>query len=123
MIKLIRHLKDVVQGKARIGAKRSPLWRKVRAVHLKLNPSCAVCSGVKKLEVHHKIPFTISPELELTPSNLITLCESKKGGMSCHQAMGHLGSYRSWNDEVVKDAQYFRVKILNRPHRKQKDHS
>jgi hypothetical protein len=39
--------------------------------------------------------------LELTPDNLITLCESKKYGITCHLFVGHRGNYRLFNPDVV----------------------
>jgi len=84
--------------------KRNPRWPSVRDEHLKNNPTCAVCGGTKKLEVHHIIPFSNDPELELDPNNLITLCESASNGILCHQCVGHAGSYRRYNPNVVEDA-------------------
>ena len=84
--------------------KRSPKWASVRKLHLKLHPRCAVCGNDKKLEVHHQKPFHLFPELELVESNLITLCEDGKNGINCHLAFGHLGSYKSYNKNVIKDA-------------------
>jgi len=71
-----------------------------------------VCGGVKKIEVHHIIPFSQNPELELDPNNLITLCETKKYGINCHLLIGHCGNYRWSNPDVVQDANYWRLKII-----------
>lgn len=98
-----------------MGAIRSPKWRKVREEHLRRNPNCAVCGGDKVIEVHHIIPFHLKPELELDPSNLITLCEEGKNGIVCHRAIGHLGSYQSINHDVENDSEIWRWKIKNRP--------
>lgn len=92
-------LKDLISGKSPFLAKRSPQWRKVRANFLVVNPTCAACGGKEKLEVHHKIPFHVAPELELDPANLITLCESKKMGINCHLFVGHAGNYRTYRDD------------------------
>jgi 5-methylcytosine-specific restriction endonuclease McrA len=112
---MIKHIKDVVQGKADTSDKRSSKWDTVRKNFLKTNSTCAVCGGKDKLEVHHKQPFHEHPELELDPTNLITLCESKSNGVTCHLLFGHLGNYRSINKDVDKDVQIWNDKIKNRP--------
>ena len=112
---MFQRIKDVVQGKAQINQKRSSQWSTVRKNFLKNNCTCAVCGGNKKLEVHHKKPFHAHPELELDPKNLITLCESKSNGVTCHLLFGHLGNYRSINPAVDKDVQIWKQKIKDRP--------
>jgi 5-methylcytosine-specific restriction enzyme A len=105
------HIKDVFQGKVALGCKRSSLWPQVRENHLKKNPTCALCGGTKQLEVHHIKSFSDYPELELDENNLITLCESKSFGVSCHIFVGHCGNYRKINPTVVEDAAYWLKKI------------
>lgn len=78
--------------------KRSALWKRVRAEHLLAFPSCAVCGQTNFLEVHHVLPFSKFPELELTPSNLITLCETP--ATNHHYVFGHLGYWHDWNPRV-----------------------
>lgn len=111
---MLKHIKDVVQGKAPVGALRSAEWPKVRAKHLTKNPRCALCSGIKKLEVHHIQPFHLDPSKELDPGNLITLCESKENGINCHLAFGHLGNYSCVNRSVTSDSKQWNQKIKNR---------
>lgn len=53
---------------------RSSAWPIVRAAHVAQFPTCAACGSTETLNVHHIEPFHIYPELELEPSNLITLC-------------------------------------------------
>ena len=66
------------------GSKRSSKWPKVRKDYLKLNPECAACGGKTSLNVHHILPYHIRPDLELEPSNLLTLCEkSDRYGWRC----------------------------------------
>lgn len=96
----VTKIKDKLQNKP---AKRSSKWPKVRSEHLKKNPECAVCGGTSKLEVHHIIPIHIDSTLELYAGNLITLCESKKYGINCHLAVGHLGDYAERFNLVVND--------------------
>jgi 5-methylcytosine-specific restriction enzyme A len=79
---------------------RSSQWRKVRAEHLKKHPTCAACGRKEGLEVHHIVPYHISPERELDPTNLITLC-----GKYCHFVFGHFMDWKSWNDEVIQDCE------------------
>lgn len=108
---VIKNFKDVIQGKASLGHKRSNKWPTVRKNHLKDNPTCAVCGGTEKIEVHHIKPFHEYPELELDPDNLISLCESKSFGIVCHLFAGHLGSYKKTNPSVVEDAAYWNNKL------------
>lgn len=103
------------QGKAGWKNTRSTKWASVRKVFLRTNNKCAVCGGTKKLEVHHKKPFHKHPELELDEKNLITLCEAKTNGVTCHLLYGHLGNYRSINSKVEEDVKIWNGKIKNRP--------
>lgn len=111
---VIKNIKDAIQGKAKLGQRRSPQWPKVRAEHLKRSPTCIVCGGKKKLEVHHIVPFHLDTAKELDVNNLITLCESKKNGVNCHLFVGHLGNFQSLNTDVTKDATEWRKKIVLR---------
>ena len=95
---------DVAAGKTPSLKLRSNQWPKLRRAHLALQPLCQVCGGSDKLEVHHIMPFHLDPSLELQPTNLISLCESKKPGLLCHLAVGHLGNYRDVNPDVVADS-------------------
>jgi hypothetical protein len=107
-------VKDVLQGKASVTQSRSPQWPAVRKKHLAEHSSCAVCNGKRKLEVHHKQPFHKYPELELDPSNLITLCEDWSYGLNCHLLVGHLGNYKDINTNVDKDAGTWHRKLKKR---------
>lgn len=100
----LKQVKDVFEGKAPKGHKRSSRWPAVRKHHLAQNPTCVVCGDVSKLEVHHIVPFHVQPELELEPTNLITMCESTSYGVVCHLYYGHLGNYKNINPNVVEDA-------------------
>lgn len=91
---------------------RSSRWAAVRASHLKRNPTCAACGTRDKLEVHHVRPFHLYPNLELEPSNLLTLCET---GGNCHIMLGHLKNWKSYNITVRKDAEVLLQKIKARP--------
>jgi hypothetical protein len=82
------------------GMERSPKWPHVEKLHLKLEPTCACCGSTKKLNVHHKKPFHLFPELELDLNNLITLCMDKE----CHLKVGHGGNFKDYNPSVAEDA-------------------
>ncbi len=112
---IIKHLVDAAQGKHPLGTTRSGKWSSVRKAHLELHPVCEVCGGKDKIEVHHKKPFHLHPDLELNPQNLISLCESGKNGINCHLAVGHLGNFKSFNETVETDATVIRARIQNRP--------
>ena len=107
MIDFAKYLKDSIQGKnldeEGNKRKRSSRWRKVRAEHIKKHPRCAVCESKTKLEVHHQIPFSIDPSMELNMENLVTLCENKKYGINCHLALGHHGNFRKVNPNIEID--------------------
>lgn len=91
-------------------ATRSSKWSTVRKQHLTNNPKCAACGSDKKIEVHHKIPVHINPDLELDPSNLISLCDN-----TCHLIFGHLHNYKSYNKNVVEDCAVYLNKVQTRP--------
>lgn len=81
-----------------IGAKRNPKWHTLRNKHIEDNPSCICCGKIDQQEVHHISPVSIAPELELEPSNLVTMCER------CHLVIGHLNDWKKYNPSVVQDS-------------------
>lgn len=97
--RILTAVKDAAKGKPL--KLRSPKWNKVRDDFVEQHTTCAACGGKEKLQVHHKQPFHIHPELELVHTNLMTLCESKT---KCHLEIGHLGNWKSFNPNVVEDA-------------------
>lgn len=108
---MIRHLVNVVTSVLRERAKRktrSPHWEAVERAFRKYNPACAACGGMTRLQVHHKQPFHLHPELELDPGNLIGLCF---GPNECHLEIGHGGDWRGYNPNVVSDA----AEAISRP--------
>lgn len=113
--KLLIKINDTLKGKVPLKLNRSKDWPKVRKAFLEKNNFCNCCGGRNKLEVHHIKPFHLYPELELEESNLITLCEDGSDGLVCHLAIGHLGSYKSYNLKVREDSEYLNNKLLNRP--------
>lgn len=109
------HVRDLRSGKARLFLPRSPQWAKIRREHLVKQPVCQACGSKENLEVHHKMPFHKEPAKELDPNNLITLCESGANGVNCHLAWGHLGSFRSYNVHVERDAAEWKHRVEGRP--------
>ncbi len=97
------------------GMARSSKWAGVRDKYLREHPSCAICgvSDKKRTVVHHKQPFHLHPNLELDPTNFVTLCES--AGMNCHITFGHLGNFKSVNQSIDEDIKLWNTKVTNRP--------
>lgn len=114
LLGLYQKLLALLEYKKTLGAVRSNQWPKVREAHLELHPVCELCGGKKKLQVHHKLPFHLHPQLELDPTNLITLCEGI-GSVNCHLFFGHLGNFKSYNANVVDDSKEWNTKMANRP--------
>lgn len=109
MIKRIAHGMRVAHSELRESSKsrrRSPDWDKVRDSHVEKNPMCYACGSKNRLQVHHIAPFSNHPELELDPSNLITLCMDVE---ECHFRIGHGSSFKRYNPNVVDDAKNFLV--------------
>jgi 5-methylcytosine-specific restriction protein A len=100
LTRLYKAIKEAVKGKPL--KLRSPRWDDVRKIHLKSFPTCAACGSETNLQVHHIKPFHLYPELELDEENLITLCETKTH--RCHFKIGHLGSWKKENPNVVQNA-------------------
>jgi 5-methylcytosine-specific restriction endonuclease McrA len=86
---------------AGIIAKRSSKWPALEKKFLKEHSTCAACGSTLKLNVHHKKPFHLHPELELDPANLITLCMDPK--TECHIKLGHGNDFKAYNPNVVED--------------------
>lgn len=96
-INLVKHaMRDVG-----VSAKRSDKWPTVEKHFREAHPTCAACGGKTRLNVHHCMPFHLDPAKELDPTNLITLCMSRK---ECHLHIGHGGSFRQYNPNVREDA-------------------
>ena len=94
---------DQLSDEGLFGAARSGKWSEVRRDFLKLHPACEACGITTDLNCHHIKPFAHFPELELDPSNLITLCRKH------HFEVGHLGNWRTANATVREDAAKIRI--------------
>jgi len=106
-----RDLSDRLDGKAQPGARRSSQWRRVRDDFLR-GKSCAVCGGRRSLVAHHRVPFSLAPDLELEESNLVPLCEAKRYGINCHLLLGHLGNFQRFNPSCDADIAYWHQRII-----------
>jgi 5-methylcytosine-specific restriction enzyme A len=100
-------------------ASRSPEWPRVEKAHLAIEPECICCGPTWKpgtaVQVHHIFPVAYiralgRPELELSPVNLITLCETEQGkpGENHHLLIGHLDDFEAANPDTRADAALFR---------------
>jgi hypothetical protein len=98
---IINKLKHTIRDIG-IGAKRSKHWNKIRDQFLEQHCQCAACGSTKNLNVHHKLPFHLHPELELDPANLITLCMDN----DCHLLIGHGTNFKAYNPNVDVDVQF-----------------
>lgn len=115
MVNKLHALIDQLKGKIPFGVYRSNKWPSIRDRYLFYHPKCVSCLSTKKLTVHHIIPVHVDVSKELDENNLVTLCESKRFGINCHLALGHLGLWKSYNDQVIFDAQKWLEKIKRRP--------
>ena len=93
------------------GVARSGGWPTFRKANIKKNCECCGRKGtfLKPLQLHHRKPFHLQPELELDPDNIITLCGD------CHLLVGHLMSFHSFNTSVKEDSKSWKERIENRP--------
>lgn len=80
---------------------RSSGWPRVEKHFKASSPTCAACGSAVRLQVHHQHPFHLHPELELEPSNLISLC---MGPHDCHILIGHGDNFKAYNPNVAADA-------------------
>ena len=96
--------------------KRASGWRKLQGIKLKITPYCEGCGKrirlLKRfrLQVHHKKPFHLFPELELVLSNLKTFCRK------CHLEKGHLDDWKSWNPYVDELCEITLILHQNKPY-------
>ena len=104
-----REIKKRVDHGAHIARKhgrtRSPEWHRVEKEHLQRQPACVACGSTKNVQVHHVKPFHLHPQLELDPTNLITLCEAE--GREHHLLLGHLDAWESFNEHIHADVKHF----------------
>ena len=87
----------------RFSASRSSDWPKVRKMHLKAHPTCAVCGKGRWVEVHHNKSFYLFPYLELDFNNLTTFCRKH------HLQIGHVGYWRMYNSCVEETVRCYKA--------------
>ena len=103
MNRILYWIQDAWRHKSISHSLRSPEWSHVRGEWIKKHPTCAACGNDKKVQVHHKKPFHLYPELELDNKNFISLCEDKSRGND-HLHLGHLGNWENFNPNIEQDA-------------------
>jgi len=110
--KAVKALRKIRASKheANKSSNRSPEWDKVRDKHIEEHGVCEACGSTKHLQVHHVKPFHLHPELELDPSNFITLCMDEN---DCHLLIGHGDSFKAFNPNVREDAAKFMTASAN----------
>jgi len=91
---------------------RSPHWPHVARLFLATHAFCAGCGSVLHLQVHHRKPFHLHPELELEPTNLIVLCMD---GPECHLRLGHGDNFKAFNPGVEQDTFESKATPAKRP--------
>lgn len=95
MLKLIKHGWNLARNSLRdVGTrtKRSSKWAAVEKHFREANPTCACCGTTDKLQVHHVVPFSSNPALELDVSNLLVACMSQ--GKWCHLLICHGNNFK-----------------------------
>lgn len=111
----IKHTVHVLHSKIREAIKantRSPKWRALEKKVREEQGSCAACKSTKNLQVHHKQPFHLHPELELIEDNLICLCMDRN---ECHLKIGHGDNFKAYNPNAEADAkEFFNATFENR---------
>ena len=110
VIEIIAGWLRIVPMRPVYGTPRSGKWPTLEKKWLELHPNCAACGGDTQVSVHHKKPFHLHPDLELDPTNLISLCERH----CCHLMVGHSGDWHAYNPHVADDAKFLAARIANR---------
>lgn len=87
---------------------RSPKWAAFCKECIAASPVCQVCGNktLKALVGHHRKPFHLFPELELSKDNVAIVCENGPGHMNCHLIVGHTGNFQQYNPDFDQDAAY-----------------
>ena len=92
----------------KVKKRRHPKWKAVRDAFVK-GKKCVICGSLTNLQVHHKKPFNLFPELELEENNLMVLCENDS--KNCHFTFGHLFNWSTYNHDIDNTVNYFQILI------------
>lgn len=84
-----------------ISTKRSTHWPTVEKHFLEAHPACECCGTTIRLQIHHIRPFHIERDLELDPTNLITMCMSRN---ECHLRIAHGDDFKAFCPNIRKYA-------------------
>lgn len=81
------------------GNRRSPWWRTLARCFLLKHTSCAGCGtdNRKNLQVHHKKPYHLHPELELDETNLVAVCKY------CHFVICHRNNWSFYVPDIDEE--------------------
>jgi hypothetical protein len=80
---------DVVCGRP-----RSSHWPAVEHKFLQTHKECVACGSRNNLQVHHRKPFHLFPDLELDETNLIVGCAV------CHFVLYHANDWENYVEDV-----------------------
>lgn len=83
-------------GISALGIRNTAVYKRVMKEYLSSHPNCEYCGRDKKLDVHHKIPVSVAPELATDKNNMVTLCRKPQ----CHFIIGHKGNWKDYNDKI-----------------------
>ena len=108
---MLKWLKNLFFEDRTFGALRSSQWKIVRRINIKdYCELCEVKGGLlRPLELHHVKPYHLFPELELEPSNFITVCRP------CHLRYAHLSSFHSYCLDIKELAREWQERRRDRP--------
>jgi 5-methylcytosine-specific restriction protein A len=94
------------------GPPRNPHWRSFCKECVVAHPYCAACGSTKFLVGHHKKPFHLYPDLEMSPENILILCQGDV--CNCHFVFGHNFSWLAYSETAEEDAARMLDRIKNR---------
>lgn len=100
MFEWFHHMMRVRQSRKREERKtrdRRPEWVTLRDKILRYRRRCEACGSTLDLQVHHRVPVSVRPDMELAPNNLMVLC---MGPLECHLRLGHGGEWKYHNPKV-----------------------
>lgn len=88
--------KNIINIQA-LGLQGSYQVTKAKKTYLKGHNECAICGSLRGLEVHHRLPVHLHPDLACNPDNFITLCDGNiaSSNSGCHYRIGHLFDFKT----------------------------